>query len=193
MSFRNKFLSILTIALGIVVFSAFAMAQDTTTVTPTAPKKVDKPNKGVDHGFGPRKFGREGEGFAGKHGGPGARGGNVMAMLRGVNLTDAQKTQIHSILETNKPDQATMETARTLRQAKQDGTITAEQRAQLKALREQQQEKAKSVHEQILAVLTPEQKQAIEQRRQEMKQRFEQHRQGRPQSPASPDKPKTIT
>ena len=49
MSLRNKFFSILTIALGIVVFSAFAMAQDTAPTNPS-PNKAERPDKG--RGFG---------------------------------------------------------------------------------------------------------------------------------------------
>jgi len=194
MSLRNKFFSILTIALGIVVFSAFAMAQDTAPTTPS-PNKAERPDKG--RGFGQ---GRGGHGdFEGRRG-PGGPGGDVMGMLRGLNLTDTQKTQIHSILESNKPDQATMETARTLHKAKRDGTITAEQETQLKALGEQARAKAKSVHEQILGVLTADQKAQIEQRKQQMKQNFEerkqmrekriQDRQTQPKTATSPDKPK---
>ena len=187
MSFRNKFFSILTVAGGIVVFSAFAMAQDTTTTT-ASPNKAERPDKG--RGFGQGKGGHGG--FEGRRG----PGGDVMGVLRGLNLTDAQKTQIHQILESNKPDQSSMETARTLAKARRDGTITAEQQNQLKALRQEQQAKAKSVHEQILGVLTADQKAQIEQRKQQMEKRFEdrkQMRQNRQPNPAPAAKPKTIT
>src|SRR5580765_2399770 len=174
MSLKNKLFSGLTLATAMVAFSVFTFAQDdkTTTTTTTTTDKVEKNHEGRE--FGKRKGGREG--FEGRHGGP---GGREMGMFRGIDLTDAQKAQIKSIHEANKPDPAVMEELRTLMQAKHDGTITADQQARLKTLREQGFEKGKSVHEQVLAVLTPEQKAKIEARKQEMKQRFEKRREER--------------
>src|SRR5215831_19111761 len=138
MSLKNKLFSIAMVALGVLVFSAFAMAQDTTTTTPT-PDKANKQFKGQGQGFGgPRRF---------EHGGPmGPRGGfgGPAAMFRGLNLTDAQKQQIQSILKSNRPDQASMDQMRTLMEAKRSGLATTDQEAQLKSLREQQAAKGKS-------------------------------------------------
>jgi Spy/CpxP family protein refolding chaperone len=114
-------------------------------------------------------------------------------MLHDINLTDAQKEQIHKIMQANKPDDATMNELRAIHEARMAGTeITPEQKERLEALREQGREKAKSVHEQIMGLLTAEQKAQIESRKQEMKQRFEEHRQKRQQKPAAttPEKPK---
>lgn len=185
MSLKNKFFSILTVALGIVVFSTFTMAQDTTA---PAPEKVEKRAKG-GHGFGKDKL--DHKVFGGRHGDPGKRGG-MMRGLRGINLTDAQKAQVKSIMEANKPDSAIMEEARTIRKAKHDGTITAEQQARFTALKTQAREKVRSMHEQIQAVLTSEQKAQIEAKRQEMKQRFDEHKNMRKQKPAASttEKPK---
>jgi periplasmic protein CpxP/Spy len=181
MSLKNRFFSILTVALGVVVFSTFTMAQDTTT--PTIPDKASKRVRGErgerkmgDHGFGRHHFKR---GFM-KHG------------LRGIDLTDAQKAQIKTIREGNRPNAATIAELKTIREARKAGTaITPEQKERMKALREQSAAKAKSVHEQILAILTPEQKAQIEKRKGEMRQRFEQRRQNRKQRPAptTTDKP----
>ena len=181
----NKFFSILTIAVGIVAFTTIGFAQDKTTTT-TTPDKIEKPNKGEGHGFGGRKFGHKG--FGGMHG----KRGGMMRMLHGANLTDAQKTQIQSILQANKPDRATMDEVRTLAMAKRAGLITAEQQARLTTLREQGQTKGRSVHEQILAVLTPEQKQQIETRKTEMRQRMEERKLLRQQKPVTTttEKPK---
>ena len=200
MSLRNKFFSILTIAIATIAFSAISFGQDKTTTTTTTTDTTQTPEKGEGRGAGHRKFdgaGKEGrEGFGGREGGP----GRMMGMFRGANLTDAQKTQIHSILEANRPDRSNMEAMRTIIQAKRAGTITADQEAQLKAFREQSRAKGKAVHDQLLAVLTPEQKQAIEQKRQEMKQKREEFRKQRELRKATPattptptttDKPKT--
>ena len=173
MSFKNKLFSVLTLAVAMVAFSVFTFAQDDKTTTTTTPTdKVDHAGKRGDREFGKRKGGREG--FEGRRGGFGMMGG-----LRGINLTDAQKAQIKSIHEANKPDPSVMTEMRNIMQAKRDGTITADQQARLKALRKQGFVKGKSVHDQILGVLTAEQKAQIEQRKQEMKQRFEKRRQER--------------
>jgi len=96
-------------------------------------------------------------------------------------------------MESNKPDQASMDQMRTLMEAKRNGTLTAEQKDQLKAIRQNGEAKHKAVHEQIMAVLTPEQLQQVEQNKQEMKKRMEERRQMREQRqatpPAAPDKP----
>lgn len=171
MSLRNRFFTIFTVIAGIALFSIAGFAQDTkTTDKPTT--TTDKPaSEGRE--FGGRKFGKEGqEGFGGHHHGP----GGMMHGLHGVNLTEEQKTQIHSIMEANRPTPESMQEFRTLAMAKRDGTITADQQTRLNTLRTESRDKKRSIHEQILAVLTPEQKQQIETHKQEMKQQMEQRR-----------------
>jgi protein CpxP len=174
MSLKGRFFSVLTLALAFGVFGTISFAQ---TTTPTDPaQKQDREGRGF------RREGRP-DGPGGRHGGPAGFG-----ELRGIDLTDAQKQQVKSIFESNKPDEATMTQMRTLVEAKRNGTITADQEAQLKALREQGQAKRESIHQQILSILTPEQKQQIEQRRQEMQKRREEWRQKRDQNKQSTDK-----
>jgi Spy/CpxP family protein refolding chaperone len=74
-----------------------------------------------------------------------------------------------------------MDEMQTLRKAKQEGTLTADQQSRLTALREQSKGKMQSVHEQIMNVLTAEQKAQLEAKKAEMKQRREQFRQEREQ------------
>ncbi len=181
MTLKTRFFSILTIALSVVVFSTFTMAQDGGTTEPAAEKAAKRAT-------GERRFGKEGKAFGRRHG----KRGGAMAGLRAVNLTDAQKEQMKTIRQANRPDQAAREEVRTLRKAKRDGTITEDQQARLTALRTESREKRVSVREQLLAILTPEQKTQIEQKRQEMKQRFEERRNMRrqKQSPAATDTPK---
>lgn len=165
------------------------MAQETTT-NPTAAgdkaEKREKRFKGGRRGFG-------GHEMRGRFGGFG---------LRGIELTDAQKGQIKSIREANRPDPAIHAELKAIRDSRKAGQqITADQKARLQAIREQRMNKARSVHEQILAILTPEQKTQLETRRNEMRQRFENRhnkvrddvrdRKGRPDAPTT-DKPKTI-
>lgn len=172
MSFKAKLFSFFTLVFAVTVFSGAAIAQDSTT---PAPK--DDAAKG-------EKFGRKGHG-RGLHGGKfGDRG---MRGLRGIELTDAQKEQIKAIREANKPDQAVFEEIRTLRQAKRDGTLTAEQTERMKALKDQARQKGEAVRGQIEAILTPEQKQQIEQRKQEWQKRREERRQLRQQAKPTTD------
>lgn len=178
MSLKNKFFSILTVALGVVVFSTFTMAQDTTATAPDA-AKAEKRARG-ERGFGKHKSDR-----MGRHGG-------MMGGLHGLNLTDAQKEQVKSIMQANRPGAAVMEEVRTLRTAKRDGTITADQQARFAVLKTQAKEKGRSIHEKIQAILTPEQKVQIAQKKQEMKERFDQRRQMRKDKAAPPATEKPV-
>jgi|ERR1043166_1961760 protein CpxP len=172
MSLKNKLSSIFTVALAVVAFAAFSFAQDSKATTP-APEK-DKADR---HWKGDGKHSGHGEGFG--------HGGGMMRMFHDLNLTEAQKTQIHSIMDANKPDQATREEMHTLFEAKHNGTLTADQQARFDTLREQQKAKMKSIHEQIMNVLTPEQKAQLQQKMTEMKQNREQRQQRRQQTPAA--------
>ena len=169
MSLRAKFLSILALFAAFAVFSMSATAQDTTPPAKDGTAATQKPDG--------KGFGRRGhrEMFRGHH-------GAMMGGLRGINLTDAQKQQIHSIMESNKPDQATMDQMRTLMEAKRNGTITAEQQEQLKAFRQQGKAKAESIHQQIQSILTPEQIAQIEKNKAERKERWEKRRELREQN-----------
>jgi protein CpxP len=180
MSSKIKFFVVAVLTLAFGVFVGSAAAQDTTT-TQKQDNNVQKPEKGERRGGFDH---REGPGFGGpRRGGP----EGMLREFRDLNLTDAQKQQIHTILENNKPDQAAMDQMRSLMEARRNGTLTDDQKQQLKTLREQQGEKMKSVHEQILNVLTPEQKQQLEQKRQEMRQKWEQRQQQ--QAAPKTDKP----
>lgn len=170
--FKFNLVAVLLLAFGI--FAGAALAQDTTT-TP-GPDQTQRPDRPERHG-----------GFRRGGGGPGFRGGpgGPMGMLRGIDLTDAQKAQIKSIMDANKPDQGTLDQMKALRDARKNGTaLTDDQKAQLKAARQAQDEKMKSVHEQIVNVLTPDQKAQLEKRRQEFEKRG-------PRGPRKPDAPST--
>lgn len=170
MSSKFKFISVLTVAGAIAVFSGASLAQDTTNTTP-------QPDKAGHHrGDG---HGRRGPG--GPEGFHGPRGGGFMmrGLMKDVNLTDAQKEQIKQIREANKPNPADFEKIRTLMEAKRNGTITADQEAQLKAFHEARKAKEESVRQQIEAIFTPEQKAQIEKNKADMKARGEEFKEKR--------------
>lgn len=178
MALTKKLFTTTTLAVALGAFGMIASAQ--TTETPaTDGTKIEKGDR--KGGFGKRggKFGKRGG-----HGMKGMRGG--MGMLRGVELTEAQKGQIKAIHEANRPtgeNKALFDSIRETRKA--GGTITEEQKAQMKQLRQAQRAKMQGVNEQILAVLTPEQKTQLEAKKAEMKVKMEQRRQFRQQKKAA--------
>ncbi len=180
MTFKSKIISAMTAGTAIIAFSTFVSAQETTKTdnpTPT-PKQERKMRNGE---FGKRGMGK------GMRGGRFGRRGGMMMGFRGLNLTDEQKAQIKTIMETNRASLgANREEMRTIMTAKRDGTITAEQQQRLDAFKTQMRENAKSTHQQVLNVLTAEQRAQLEARKAEMKQRREERqkmRQERKQNP----------
>lgn len=159
-------------AAAVGAFSAAASAQQTTQTADPVQKQEKLERRG---GFGGHKMGGM-RGFGGHRRGGAAR---MLRGFRGLDLTDAQKAQIKSILEANKPDQATMDEMRGLMEARRSGTLTDEQKERFRTLREQARAKGQAVHTQLLAVLTPEQRQRLEQKREEMRERREERRQQR--------------
>jgi Spy/CpxP family protein refolding chaperone len=169
------------LALG--VFAGAAMAQDTTTTPNTDAQKQDK--------FQRRgRLGRQGDFGPGMRRRPEA----MLRMFRDLNLTDAQKGQIKTILESNRPDQASQDQLKALREVrKSGGQLTTEQKQQLKAVRQAQKANMQSVHEQIMNVLTPEQKAQLDAKRKEREQRFQDRKQFRRQNRPTTDQSTTKT
>ena len=183
MSLKQKFVSAITLAFAIISFTIFASAQDKTT-EPAA-------DAGKRERKGPGRHG-EGRGMrGGKHRGP-------MGMLRGLqslDLTEAQRTQIRTIMESKRGGfEQTRQQMRELGRAKHEGTITAEQEAQFKTLKDQIKANAEATRQEVLGVLTPDQRTKLEQFQQEMKQRKAERRErgprpGRGEGSPPADKP----
>ena len=171
MALRKKLFTTTTLAVALGAFGVFASAQ--TTETPKA--DGTKTEKFERRGGRGGEFGKRG---GMHHGGHGMRGG--MGMLRGIELTDAQKEQIKAIHEANKPsgeNKALFDQIRETRKA--GGTISEDQKAQLKQLRDARKANMQAVHQQILGVLTPEQVAQLEAKKAERKLRREEHREKR--------------
>ena len=156
MSIKNIVFSILAVA----AFSSAVLAQGG---QPNQSNRPNQPNQPPREGFGRmerREFGRD---FRMR--GPGMmRGGMNFERL---NLTDAQKQRIQTIMETNRRN---MEAARTqheeigrLMQLKSQGLLTTEQGTRLTSLQAQMQSNGERSRNEILSVLTPEQKTLFEQ------------------------------
>lgn len=170
MSFKQRFISAVTLVFAIVAFTTFVSAQDTTTQPQDSTTKQEK----REH-----KFGKEG-----KRGNK--RGGDKMMMhgLRQLNLTDAQKEQLKGIMESNhKANQGTHEEMRGLMMKKHDGIITAEEQTRFDELKTQMKASAEQTHSAILAILTPEQRTQLEQMKEQMKQNREEHQKMRQNQP----------
>ena len=172
MSYKQKIVSVVASAFAVVSFSAFASAQDTTTNQPDSAQKQER-----------REHRRGGENRMGKERRGGRHGGGKMGMreFAQLNLTDAQKQQIHEIMQANHKtgNQADFQEMRQLAQAKRDGVITAEQTERLKSIKQQMRQNMEQTHQQTMAILTPEQKTQLEQLREKRRQEMKEHRQTR--------------
>lgn len=167
MSLKSRFFTVVTVAGATVAFSTIGFAQDKPATTGSTDSV--KTEKGEHHRFG------KGEGKRGDHDGM-RHGGGMGMMLHGLDLTDAQKTQIQSIMAANKPTDTNREEMKSLRAAKEAGTLTDAQKESIKAFRSEREAKRQAIHEQIMAVLTPEQKATLESRKAEMKARKQEHK-----------------
>ena len=169
MSLKQKFVSVFASGLILGSLALVASAQD------QAPAAGDGMQKAEKHGR---------SGF-GRRGGPGRgirssefRG---MPVLRGVELTEAQKAQVKQIREASRPDQATMDELKAIHEARRAGTLSEGQKSRAQILADQMRLRNESVQQQVLAVLTPEQRQQIEVRKAERQKKMEERRQLRQQ------------
>lgn len=178
MSFGRKIVSVITLAIAIAGLNTLAIAQDET------PKDKDKSSVEKRQ----RKQGRLGkEGKRGRHGrharrgmrrGRGARG--LVRGLSRVDLTDAQKSQVKTLLQSQRTgNQPLREEMRTLMMKRRDGTITEADKTRLGEIRTEMRNSAEQTKNSILGLLTPEQTQRLEQMKAERRQRMEERRQRR--------------
>lgn len=87
----------------------------------------------------------------------------MFRVLRQLNLTDQQKQQARSIIQTNLQSNKTQrQEMRQLTQQWRQGTLTPEGQARAKELRGQLAETRKGVRTQLAGILTPEQKTKLE-------------------------------
>jgi Spy/CpxP family protein refolding chaperone len=162
MSFKRKLIPAIGLALAVGTFTTFVSAQDSSANT-----QQDSTRK-------ERKFERRGDGFRGVKGMRGGKHGGDRMMMRGLrqlNLTDAQKEQIKTIHESNKPNQALFEEVRGLMQNRRDGSITEQEQNRVKEIRTQMRASAEQTHNAVLAVLTAEQRTQLEQLKQQKRER----------------------
>jgi len=181
MSFKRKFISVVTLALTTVAFTTFVVAQDTNKQDDSMQQQKKFERRG-----GKRGFGRKGM-RGGKH-----DGGDRMLVrsLGQLNLSDAQKEQTRGIFENFKTSTETRrEEMRGLAMKKRDGIITTEESARFKEIRTQLKTSGEQMRNSVLAILTAEQRTQLDQIKEEMNKKRMERRQNRQnqQSPTVQD------
>jgi protein CpxP len=116
----------------------------------------------------------------------GRRGGNFGGrMFRGIDLTDAQKTQMKQIRENHRQSlQPLMQELRTmrqeLRQASESGSfnesLAAQKLAEIAPLQAKLMGEQFKLRQEMMSVLTPEQKTKLQERREEFKSKMSERR-----------------
>ena len=150
--FLRRKLTVSALILGLGAGSATALAQQSQSTTPGA--STQQPASQPERAGLPRR----GERRRGK-------GGRQRALAE-INLTDAQKQQVRTIIQTQaqntKPQR---EELRQLMQQWRNGTLTPEGQARAKELRQHLMESRRGVHAQMQSVLTAEQKAKLQEMR----------------------------
>lgn len=155
---------LLAVALAATLIGS-ALAQSRSTPTETPP---DRPMSGME--------GR---------GGMGSRGMNPERMFEGLDLSDAQRTQLRAMADDHRravePLRDRMRAAQQVLDTAQPGdpdydTKTADARKTLQESRGRMRDEMETFRARTDAVLTPEQRKQVEQRRSEMRERMEERR-----------------
>ncbi|HUF03289.1 MAG TPA: Spy/CpxP family protein refolding chaperone [Aridibacter sp.] len=164
----QKLFKAVTAVFAVAVFSSAILAQE--TAPKTGADTVDKKDR-VERRA--RK-----EGFRGMKGFHGRRGGHGLVRgLHRLELTDAQKTQIESLMQTHKAsNQPVMEELRSLKMKRREGTFDEADKARAEELKAGMKASGDQLRNTILGLLTPEQAQKLEQMKQEREQRMEQRK-----------------
>lgn len=134
---------VITLIFGLmIVFSGTAFAQQTTAnPNATTPSQTNQP------------MGRRMR----RHGAMGMGG------VRQLNLTEQQRTQLRSIIQSQfQSTQSQRQELRQLMEKSRTGTLTDTETARAQELRQQLRQSRQSVHTQMMALLTPEQKAQLE-------------------------------
>ncbi len=103
--------------------------------------------------------------------------GGFGSMLRGIHhldLTDAQKSQIRTLMETHRTvNKPLMDEMRTLMVKRRDGSFTDADKARIEEIHAGMKESGDQLRATVLGLLTPEQNAKLEQMKAERKERME--------------------
>ncbi len=177
---KFKIVSFFAALIAVLAFSAISFAQDTKpsqSVPPPPPLERDSGR----FDKADRMHGRHGEG----------REGGMLRAFSELNLSDSQKQQRDSIVETNRTStQAQRDELKQLMTARRSGTaLTPEQDTRARELSSQLRESGKQMNASLMAILTPEQQQQLKQKHEEMRQKMQERRQMKQQNGDAPATP----
>lgn len=173
MTVNRKIVTFLTLVIAVFALSTFVSAQESKSdAPPVKERRLDKLNKGMD-----RKRGENG--MKGKHGMHGRGGGkHIMRSLRAIDLTETQKTQIKSLMETNWASfQSTNEELKGLMMKRREGTLTSDDQTRLEQFKNERKAAAEQMKITIMGLLTPEQTAKLDQMKAEREQRMQERKQ----------------
>lgn len=171
MKLKRNIITFITIVFALVAFSVVVVAQD----SPEAPKDGAERTK-KDGRMGGRKFAGE-KGRSGKRGFRGRRGGMIRGLSK-LDLSEPQRSQIKTMIETHKNGQMPFhEEMRGLKMKMRDGSATEGDKTRFDELRAASRESAEQLKTSILGILTPEQVQKLEQMKAERQLRMQERRQ----------------
>ncbi len=149
--------------------------------------------KGGKRGMGGRRGGHRG-----KRGMRGGKRGGLMRMLKDLDLSDSQKTQVQKIIQDdiakNKASfEANKEKMKELFAAKRSGLATEAQEAEIKALGEARKANREALEKSIMGVLNADQRAKVEAKKAEMEKRKAEMEKRREERKAKRDAAKTSS
>lgn len=157
------------ISLGVLFATVFAMVGIVTAQGMGPGRRGGGPGMIGQQGPGPRGPMRPGSRMRGPRRMKPAMG--IMSELRGLNLTEGQRAQIKSIIESNKPSEAERTENQEIMRAIRNGTATEQQKARAKELAAKKIDDNARVRQQVRSVLTPAQLETLQKREQLKKER----------------------
>lgn len=172
MTFKHKIFSTITLVFAFITMTVFVSAQNTkndnTVNTPTTRERKMKRQRG--------------EGRRGGH-----HGDKMMRGFKNLDLTDAQKTHIKSLMESNKiANEPLRQEMLTFKEKKRNGeNLSDADQNRIRDIKTQMKQSMEQTHNTILAILTPEQRQQVEQNKLERKERREEMKQRRQERKAN--------
>lgn len=178
MLINRKVFTAMTLAFAIFGLSIFVSAQET-----KADKPATKEDQKRGQGFDRKMEGKHGEkGMKGSFGRRGMRGHHagrsMMRSLRGIELSETQKTQIKSLMEANKVSfQGQHEEMKGLMLKKRDGSLTEADTARIDQFKSERKASAEQTKNTIMGLLTPEQTTKLNQMKAERQQRMMERKQ----------------
>lgn len=187
MKIKRNILTFITLVFTLVAFSVAVSAQETPETKKDGVERTKKEGRMGEKSFRGGK-GRKGGrmGFRGGHGG-------VVKGLSKVDLTEPQRSQIKTLIETHKNGQMPFyEEMRALKMKMRDGSASEGDKIRMQELRASSEASADELRISILSVLTPDQVQKLEQIKAERQQKMQERRQRwlerKQKAPAAPVK-----